>query len=107
MFPEYPIELVIEDNLGKPAADATVEVLALPMHERLSASTDSAGRAKLRGVPSDARQLLLRVSGDRYVRSREFSKTIDLPGQASPTASAPAPITPRVLVRLAARIAAV
>lgn len=103
--PEYPIELVIEDNLGKPAADATVEVLALPMHERLSASTDSAGRAKLRGVPSDARQLLLRVSGDRYVRSREFSKTIDLPGQASPTASAPAAITPRVLVRLAARIA--
>ncbi len=103
--PEYPVELVIEDSLGRPAIEATVEVLALPMRERLSVPTDEAGRAKLRGVPATASQLQVRVNGDQYVRNREFTKAIDLPGLASPTASAPAAVRPRVVVRLAARIA--
>jgi len=41
--PQRPVELIIEDNAGKPAEGLTVEAMIEPGHDFLSAETDAAG----------------------------------------------------------------
>jgi len=102
--PQRPVELIIEDNAGKPAEGVTVEAMIEPTHDFLSAETDATGRTRLNGVNLDATKIRLRLNGDRYVQSRAFVKTVTLPEVASQPAAALPPVTRRFVVRIAARL---
>lgn len=101
--PEWPVQVMVEDNLGKPAANVAVEALVEPNSDYIEATTDIDGRAKLRGVHPEATTIQFRLNGDRYVRNREFVKSITLPDSAT-RPEEPPPVTRRLTVRIAARM---
>ncbi|HSW44184.1 MAG TPA: carboxypeptidase regulatory-like domain-containing protein [Phycisphaerae bacterium] len=97
--PERPVEVIVEDNEGRPAPEVTVEAMVEPTFDLVVGKTDESGRAVLLGVNADAIALHLRMNGERYVRMPEFSRRIELPPAASQAASAPAAVSRRFTVR--------
>ncbi|MBP7934174.1 MAG: carboxypeptidase regulatory-like domain-containing protein [Phycisphaerae bacterium] len=101
--PERAVEVNVEDNLGKPAAAVAIEALIEPSSDYIEATTDANGRARLKGVHLEATAIQFRLNGDRYVRNREFVKSITMP---DPTTQPEEPllVTRRLTVRIAARM---
>ena len=101
--PERPVEITIEDNLGKPAANVAIEALIEPAGDFIEAKSDANGQAKLKGVHPEAAAIQFRLNGDRYVRNREFVKSITMPDPTTQPEE-PLPVTRRLTVRIAARM---
>lgn len=98
--PERPIQLVVEDNNGKPAADVTIEAMVEPDYDYMTVTTDGQGNAHLKGVSTLATTIHLRMNGERYVRSTEYVKKIELVETAGESTTAPASVTRRFTVRI-------
>ena len=94
------IELMIEDSEGKPAAGVMVEAMVEPDFDYITATSDSAGKARLNGVNAGAVAVHLRMNGERYVRTTEYVKKIDLGEATSEPASEPAPVTRKFTLRI-------
>jgi len=101
--PERPVELIIEDNLGKPAAGVAVEALIEPSSDFIEATSDANGQTRLKGVHPEATAIQFRLNGGRYVRNREFVKFITMP-DPSTQPEEPLPVTRRLTVRIAAKM---
>lgn len=105
--PELPIEITVLTDEGDPAAAVTVEAIALPMREYFFAAGDERGIARLRGVPTGAESLQLRLNGEGFVRTNQFEQTIELAAASRPAESRPAdmdPVRRRVTIQRAASV---
>ena len=104
--PERVLELTVVTNEGDPASKVLIEAVIEPDHQFLNAITDEKGKATLRGVSSEATKISFRLSGERYVRSRDFSQSIDLTPTTQPAGddAKPPPLKKTLTVKVAANI---
>jgi len=77
--PERIAHLKVTNEHDQPVAGAVIECLDEARHDFRTLTTDEQGRADLRGLHFDTRELSLRLSHDQYVSSDEFDRTLVLP----------------------------
>jgi len=103
--PERLLDLTVVTNEGEPADKVIIEAIVEPQKHFLSAVTDQQGRTEIHGISPEADLVRLRLNGEGYVRSHEYTEVIEFPA-SQPAASRPHASYPSISQRLVVTVAA-
>lgn len=78
MYPERPVELTVVTNLGDPAEGVLIEGYVAPHQHQVITTTDTDGRAVLRGIHPGATEIRMRLNGEKYVRMHGYNEVLEL-----------------------------